>query len=316
MTCIGGAIQCVQTVQPSSEICDGKDNNCDGQIDEGNPNGGVACNTGKLGVCAAGTTACTNGIVVCNQNVQPSTEVCDGLDNNCDGTIDNNTPGTGQACTTGLSGICSAGTTTCTGGTLKCTQNSQPVPEICGNGLDDNCDGVVDPPVTVYFSETFANNNAGWTLGPEWQIGPALAGCGDPALDTTPTVDNGIAGVNIGACQSVAIHAYYYLTSPVVNTAGATKVILQFNRWLTSDYTPYVQNSVEVWNGSTWVTVFQSGATPGIVDTTWQKITLDITAYRNAGMQVRWGTTVGASGAVAKGSWNIDDVQITDGACN
>jgi len=27
----------------------------------------------------------------------------------------------------------------------------------------------------VFFSETFDNNNAGWTLDTEWAIGPAMA---------------------------------------------------------------------------------------------------------------------------------------------
>ena len=45
----------------------------------------------------------------------------------------------------------------------------------------------------VYFSETFAGNAAGWTLGPEWQIGPAMASVGlptgnqDPAETKEPT---------------------------------------------------------------------------------------------------------------------------------
>jgi len=45
---------------PSTEVCDGVDNDCDGSVDEGD-------------VC----TTCT-----------PTTEVCDGVDNDCDGSID------------------------------------------------------------------------------------------------------------------------------------------------------------------------------------------------------------------------------------
>ena len=53
-----------------------------------NSGGGLSCNTGLLGACAAGTTACINGVLVCVQTYQPSAEICDGLDNNCDGKVD------------------------------------------------------------------------------------------------------------------------------------------------------------------------------------------------------------------------------------
>ena len=92
--CAGGAIACNENVPSSAELCDGLDNNCNGTIDEGNPGGGVACNTGKPGVCAAGTTACQSGAIVCVENVQPSAEVCDGLDNNCNGMVDEGVCGT------------------------------------------------------------------------------------------------------------------------------------------------------------------------------------------------------------------------------
>jgi hypothetical protein len=142
-TCMNGVLVCVQNVQPSPEVCDGKDNNCDGQVDEGSPGSGASCNTGKLGVCAAGVTACTGGVLFCNQLVQSGPEVCDGLDNNCNGQVDEGNPGGGVACITGKLGVCSAGTTVCSGGALVCNQNVQPSPEVC-DGKDNNCDGQVD----------------------------------------------------------------------------------------------------------------------------------------------------------------------------
>ncbi len=142
--CSGGAVVCNRNTAPSSEVCNGLDDDCDGQVDEGNPGGGAACNTGQLGQCAAGTTACSGGAIICNRNVAPSAEVCDGRDNNCNGTVDEGNPGGGQACNTGRPGVCAAGTTACTAGAITCNQNVPASAEICGDGLDNDCNGVVD----------------------------------------------------------------------------------------------------------------------------------------------------------------------------
>jgi MYXO-CTERM domain-containing protein len=50
--------------------------------------GGVGCDTGLPGVCAAGVQRCVDGQVGCEQLTQPGTEVCDGRDNDCNGATD------------------------------------------------------------------------------------------------------------------------------------------------------------------------------------------------------------------------------------
>ncbi len=144
LTCANGQLQCVQVVQPSVETCNGIDDDCDGVIDQGNPGGGVPCHTGMPGACAEGALTCADGHLQCLQLVQPSPEVCNGADDDCDGQADQGNPGGGASCNTGLQGVCAAGTTTCASGHTHCTQSVQPAPEICDNGQDEDCDGVVD----------------------------------------------------------------------------------------------------------------------------------------------------------------------------
>jgi formylglycine-generating enzyme required for sulfatase activity len=72
----------------ADEVCDGVDNDCDGAVDENSVNAGDDCSTGFEGVCAAGSLQCIDGGVQCVAFASPADEVCDGLDNDCDGSAD------------------------------------------------------------------------------------------------------------------------------------------------------------------------------------------------------------------------------------
>ncbi|MCB9525413.1 MAG: hypothetical protein H6702_18835 [Myxococcales bacterium] len=142
---------CQGEVTPSNEVCDGADNNCNGQVDEGVPAIGLACTVGQ-GQCAnAGTVLCDpiagNPIDSVRCDVEPNApapEACDGQDNDCDGRADE-TFAVGEPCTRGT-GVCERpGTTVCGGrGQLTCDAvPGFPADEAC-NGADDDCDGQVD----------------------------------------------------------------------------------------------------------------------------------------------------------------------------
>ncbi|MCB2180395.1 MAG: right-handed parallel beta-helix repeat-containing protein [Desulfobulbaceae bacterium] len=76
---------------PAAELCDGADNDCDGDTDEDFPLLGQPCSQGT-GICFdTGYYACQpDGMdVVCDAGViAPEQEVCDGEDNDCDGLVD------------------------------------------------------------------------------------------------------------------------------------------------------------------------------------------------------------------------------------
>jgi hypothetical protein len=99
VTCVNGTLICLGAGTPGAELCDGKDNDCDGMTDEDDPFVGKACypvgvagcdvTAGTCtGPCKLGSWACSAGRLACNGVVVPALETCDNVDNDCDGTPD------------------------------------------------------------------------------------------------------------------------------------------------------------------------------------------------------------------------------------
>ncbi len=137
----------------AAESCNNVDDDCDAQVDENNPGGGAACDTGQAGVCAAGTVTCQSGALTCLRNQGPSAEKCNGSDDDCDNQVDEDFPNKGQSCTSGL-GVCArTGTYVCKadGSGTQCSATPGSSNAAACDGQDNDCDGVVDEP---YLSST------------------------------------------------------------------------------------------------------------------------------------------------------------------
>ena len=118
-----------------TEICDGVDNDCNGEIDD--DIGLLACGKGQ---CFHVVDACKDGVTQwCDPYWEASLEVCDAQDNDCDGIVDED-----QGTTTCGLGVCLHTASNCDGGKpATCDPLKGAQAEVC-DGLDNDCNGKVD----------------------------------------------------------------------------------------------------------------------------------------------------------------------------
>jgi hypothetical protein len=78
-------------------------------------------------------------------------------------------------------------------------------------------------------------------------------------------------------------------------------------------------HDVEVFDGAAWVVIWKSGDVV-IEDSPpagagWTFTSFDVTAHRSGAMRVRFGVSIVTPGALAVGSWNLDDLLVASEAC-
>lgn len=165
-------------ISPSAlEVCNGIDDDCNGLIDDGLPlftyyadtdNDGFGDATNSIDTCLssapAGFVADNTDCNDTNMNINPNaTEVCDGIDNDCNGQIDDGLPvftyyydqdfdgyGTPDSsitvCNTNVPAGFSGNDLDCNDNDININPNS---PEICDN-IDNDCSGTIDDGIQTF----------------------------------------------------------------------------------------------------------------------------------------------------------------------
>jgi len=133
----------------AQEICDGKDNNCNGNIDNDDDSLEDAPNAqNQDGICAGSKKVCSgaggwiNPDYTALDGYEADDASCDGVDNNCSGENDEGYVETETSC--GVGECATIGNLECQGGVeVDTCVAGEPIGEIC-DGLDNNCNGDID----------------------------------------------------------------------------------------------------------------------------------------------------------------------------
>ena len=149
-TCVAGVFTGCDAPSPGAETCNNIDDDCDGVIDDGNPGGGAMCLPNADGTyrvlpdgtppgvgdhCVPGRVRCVGGELTCAGASSPTREICNCMDDDCDGLVDED----------GGGGICPGGACLDCTCASPCVDTEFPCPpgKECDRSFADATTGII-----------------------------------------------------------------------------------------------------------------------------------------------------------------------------
>ncbi|MBM3990618.1 MAG: M28 family peptidase [Planctomycetes bacterium] len=168
---------------------------------------------------------------------------------------------------------------------------------------------------TILYATQFeeATHN-GWTSGAiagqnDWQRWQPGGLSGDPgaAFSGNRCWGNDLAG-SLGWYGDYSNSSHCWLRSPPIDCSLATRVQLEFRRWLTVESALHDKARIKV-NGTL---VWSNSAAADHVDTSWVPVSLDISALAAGNPAVQVEFSLQSDAGIAFGGWNIDDLRLVE----
>jgi subtilisin-like proprotein convertase family protein len=157
----------------------------------------------------------------------------------------------------------------------------------------------------VFLSEPL-DSNPGWATEGQWAFGVPTGAGGDP---TSGNTGSNVYGYNLAGQYPNGMPVYHLVSTPF-DCRGFTGVRVSFFRRLGIESATYDKASFSVsTDAKTWTTVWNhTGGT--INDTTWTRVSYNISAVADGQQYVYLRWTIGPTdSSVTYAGWNIDDVE-------